>query len=85
MTSADVALYQHYRSVDGQVVTVKSGFVFTEHELLDLALIHSANNYAASLALWAFGSTDAYLAAARSWLTGQKLSSITITDPPAST
>jgi D-alanyl-D-alanine carboxypeptidase (penicillin-binding protein 5/6) len=81
MTAADVALYQHYRSADGQVVTVKSGFVFTEHELLELALIHSANNYAATLALWAFGSTDAYLTAARSWLAAQKLTSITITDP----
>jgi len=81
MTSADVALYHHYQSVDGQVVTVKSGLVFTEHELLELALIHSANNYAATLALWAFGSTDAYLTAARSWLAAQKLTSITITDP----
>jgi serine-type D-Ala-D-Ala carboxypeptidase (penicillin-binding protein 5/6) len=81
MTSADVALYHHYLSLDGQVVTVKSGFVFTEHELLQLALIHSANNYAATLALWAFGSTDAFLAAARSWIAAQKLTSITITDP----
>jgi len=81
MTSADVALYHHYLSLDGQVVTVKSGVVFTEHELLQLALIHSANNYAATLALWAFGSTDAYLTAARSWLAAQKLNSISITDP----
>ena len=81
MTSADVALYNHYRSVDGQVVTVKAGYVFTEHELLELALIHSANNYAASLALWAFGSMDAYLAAAKTWVAAQKLTSITITDP----
>ncbi len=81
MTAADVALYHHYISVDGQVVTVKSGLVFTEHELLQLALIHSANNYAATLALWAFGSMDAYLAAARTWIAAQKLTSITLTDP----
>ena len=81
MTAADVSLYTHYRSVDGQVVLVKAGFVFTEHELLQLALIHSANNYAASLAIWAFGSMDAYLTAARSWIAAQKLTSITITDP----
>ena len=81
MTSADVALYQHYRSVDGQVVTVKSGFVFTEHELLQLALIHSANNYATSLALWAFGSMDAYLATTKAWIAAHKLTSMTITDP----
>jgi len=81
MTAADVALYQHYRSVDGQVVTVKSGFVFTEHELLELALIHSANNYATSLALWAFGSMDAYLATTKAWIAAHKLTSMTITDP----
>lgn len=81
MTAADVALYHHYLSVDGQVVTVKSGFVFTEHELLQLALIHSANNYATSLALWAFGSMDAYLATVKTWIADHKLTSMTITDP----
>jgi D-alanyl-D-alanine carboxypeptidase (penicillin-binding protein 5/6) len=81
MTAADVALYNYYRSADGQVVTVKAGVAFTEHELLELSLIHSANNYAASLALWAFGSMDAYLTAAKAWVTAHHLSSITITDP----
>jgi D-alanyl-D-alanine carboxypeptidase (penicillin-binding protein 5/6) len=81
MTAADVALYHHYQSVDGQVVTVKAGYVFTEHELLQLALIHSANNYAATLALWAFGSTDAYLAATKTWLTAHQLTNTTVTDP----
>ncbi|HEY4153212.1 MAG TPA: D-alanyl-D-alanine carboxypeptidase [Pseudolysinimonas sp.] len=81
MTSADVALYHHYLAADGQVVAVKAGFVFTEHELLELALIHSANNYAATLALWAFGTTHAYLAAVKSWIVAHKLSSMTITDP----
>lgn len=81
MTAADVALYHHYIAIDGQVVTVKSGFVFTEHELLQLALIHSANNYATSLAMWAFGSMDAYLAAVKTWIADHKLTSMTITDP----
>ena len=81
MTAADVALYHRYLSVDGAVATVKSGFVFTEHELLEIALIHSANNYAATLAVWAFGSMDAYVAAAKTWVAAHKLSSMTITDP----
>jgi len=81
MTAADAALYHHYLAVDGQVVTVKAGWVFTEHELLQLALIHSANNYATTLALWAFGSMDAYLAATKTWLSAHKLASITVTDP----
>lgn len=81
MTSADVALYHRYLAADGQVVSVKAGYVFTEHELLELALIHSANNYAATLALWTFGSMDAYLAAAKSWIVAHHLDSMTITDP----
>jgi D-alanyl-D-alanine carboxypeptidase (penicillin-binding protein 5/6) len=81
MTAADVALYHHYLSIDGSVTTVKAGFVFTEHELLELSLIHSANNYAASLAVWAFGSMDAYVTAARAWVAAHHLTSITITDP----
>jgi D-alanyl-D-alanine carboxypeptidase (penicillin-binding protein 5/6) len=81
MTATDVGYYNHYRSLNGSVTTVKAGLVFTEHELMELALVHSANNYAASLAVWAFGSMDAYLAAAHSWVASQKLSSMTITDP----
>lgn len=81
MTATDVGYYNHYRSLNGSVTTVKAGLVFTEHELMELALVHSANNYAASLAVWAFGSMDAYLAAEQSWVASQKLSSMTITDP----
>jgi D-alanyl-D-alanine carboxypeptidase (penicillin-binding protein 5/6) len=81
MTAADVAFYHHYLSLDGTVTTVKPGLVFTEHELLELSLVHSANNYAATLAVWAFGSMDAYVTAAKAWVATQKLSSMTITDP----
>lgn len=80
-TSADVALYHHYLSLDGSVAKVRPGLVFTEHELLQLSLVHSANNYAATLAIWAFGSIDDYVTAARAWVTAHKLTSMTITDP----
>src|SRR5690606_32045527 len=52
----------------------------TERELLEIMLIDSANNYAATLATWAFGSTDAYLAAAQAWLTKNDLTTITVVD-----
>lgn len=81
MTAADVALYRHYLSLNGSVTTVKAGLVFTQRELMELALVRSANNYAASLAVWAFGSMDAYVAAAKFWVAAQKLTSMTITDP----
>lgn len=81
MTSTDVGLYSRYLSMGGQVTAVRAGWTFTQLEMMQLALVHSANNYAASLANWAYGSTDAYLAAAKSWVAVHKLSSMTITDP----
>jgi D-alanyl-D-alanine carboxypeptidase (penicillin-binding protein 5/6) len=81
MTAADVALYRHYLSLDGKVASVRPGLVFTQHELLQIALIDSANNYAASLAVWAFGSEDAYVTAARAWVAKHQLTSMTITEP----
>ena len=57
MGSADVALRSHYwGAYRAKVFPVWAGLTFTERELLDLALIESAANYAGSLATWAFGS-----------------------------
>ncbi|MBW4031515.1 MAG: D-alanyl-D-alanine carboxypeptidase [Acidobacteria bacterium] len=81
MTPTDVGFYTHYLSLDGSVAPVRTGWRFTQHELMELSLVHSANNYAASLAVWAFGSMDAYLTAAKSWVASHRLSSMTITDP----
>ncbi len=89
MTSADVAYYRDYIARNGSVAPVRAGYVFTERELLEIMLIDSANNYASTLSVWAFGSTDAYLAAARSWLDRNGLTGITVVDSsgldPAST
>ncbi len=81
MTSADVALYNHYLSLDGDVVRVQPGYTFTELDLLKLALIKSANNYAGSLAIWAFGSSAAYADAATAWLTKNGLTGIHVVEP----
>jgi len=80
MTAADVALYTSYRAVNGKVAPVSAGEVYTQRELMDLMLIESANNYATTLAVWAFGSEKAYVAAARDWLAGRQLPSLTIVD-----
>jgi D-alanyl-D-alanine carboxypeptidase (penicillin-binding protein 5/6) len=80
MTSADVALYNDYKRVDGKVVPVTAGEVFTQRELLDLTLIESANNYSSTLATWAFGSEEAFVAKAREWLAAHGLSSLQIVD-----
>ncbi len=57
---------------EGQQVTL--------HDALAITLLTSANNYAETAASWAFGSTDAYLEAARAWLAEQGLTGTTLAD-----
>ncbi|WP_066038903.1 D-alanyl-D-alanine carboxypeptidase family protein [Herbiconiux solani] len=57
---------------DGQQVTLRDALAIT--------LLTSANNYAESVASWAFGSTDAYLDAARTWLAAEGLAGTTLAD-----
>lgn len=81
MSQADAALYGTYLAQNGSVTTVRAGMTFTERELLDLMLVKSANNYTMTTALWAFGSLDGYLAAARAWLTAHGLDQIVVNEP----
>jgi serine-type D-Ala-D-Ala carboxypeptidase (penicillin-binding protein 5/6) len=60
LTSADVALYQHYLAEDGSVVAVQAGEQITEYQALEAMMLPSANNIADSLAIWAFGSLSSY-------------------------
>jgi serine-type D-Ala-D-Ala carboxypeptidase (penicillin-binding protein 5/6) len=60
---------------------VSPGYRFTELDLLKLALIKSANNYAGSLAIWAFGSSQGYADAASAWLTAKGLTGIHVVEP----
>ena len=81
MSSADAALYGHYLALNGDVVRVQAGYQFSELDLLRLMLIKSANNYAGSLADWAFGSTSGYATAAGSWLAAHGLTGIHVVEP----
>jgi serine-type D-Ala-D-Ala carboxypeptidase (penicillin-binding protein 5/6) len=81
MTAADAALYGTYLAQNGTVSTVSAGMTFTERQLLELTLIKSANNYTTSMAVWAFGSQEKFLKAARAWLAEQGLDQIVITEP----
>jgi D-alanyl-D-alanine carboxypeptidase (penicillin-binding protein 5/6) len=82
MGAADVALRSHYfNEYRAKVFPVWAGLTFTERELLDLALIESAANYAGSLAAWAFGSDAEFATAARAWLDSHGLTDISIVEP----
>ncbi|MGD8195732.1 D-alanyl-D-alanine carboxypeptidase family protein [Herbiconiux sp. P18] len=50
------------------------------HDALAITLLTSANNYAETAARWAFGSQEAFLAAARTWLDAHSLTATTLAD-----
>ena len=77
----DVRYYHEYQSIGGLVKPVRAGLALTQRELLQVVLIPSANNYAKSLAVWAFGSEMAFLDAARSWLDARGLTTTAIYEP----
>jgi D-alanyl-D-alanine carboxypeptidase (penicillin-binding protein 5/6) len=70
LTAADVALYNSYVSQEGSVVSVSAGEQITEAQMLEAVMLPSANNMADSLAIWAYGSLDAYKIAATQYVAG---------------
>ncbi len=79
-SAIDVGFYDEQVAQDGIVAPVYDGLVMTERNILNLALMASANNYAQTLAAWAFGSEAAYVQAASAWLKANGLTSTTIAD-----
>jgi D-alanyl-D-alanine carboxypeptidase (penicillin-binding protein 5/6) len=79
-TSADEALLRSYAARDGDVYPIQVGGSMTERDVLTIALVPSANNYARALADWAYGSEANFLPVARAWLASHGLTSTTLTD-----
>ncbi len=79
-TANDVALYKSYLARFGKVEPVRSGLVLTQRQVMELTLVASANNYAESLINWAYGSMDAFLPVARTWLSEHGLTHISLSD-----
>ena len=80
-TAADHALYATYLAKNGEVATMNTGQSLTERQVLQVALIKSANNYAGALATWAFGSNAAYVQATKAWLAAHGLDHTTLVEP----
>ena len=81
VTAEESALYATYLAQDGEVAPEPVGLQLTERQVLQVMLIKSANNYAGTLALWAFGSIAAYQAATKTWLAAHDLDHTTIVEP----
>ncbi len=80
MTQTDVDEYRRQIAHNGSAEPVAAGVEFTQKQLMQVVLIASANNYAESMARWAFGSENAFLAAARTWLDTHHLPGIILHD-----
>lgn len=79
-TDADVDTYYDVVAQNGSVAPVAAGMKLSERETFQAMLLPSANNYSISLAVWAFGSMDAYLDAADAWLKAHGLTDTTVAD-----
>jgi D-alanyl-D-alanine carboxypeptidase (penicillin-binding protein 5/6) len=74
----DVDLFNYYYSRDGSVAQVSAGEQLSEFQALQAMLLPSANNIADSMARWAFGSVDAYVAYANTMVKNMGLSQTTV-------
>jgi D-alanyl-D-alanine carboxypeptidase (penicillin-binding protein 5/6) len=79
-TQSDLDIYNQEVAADAAVKPVAVGGSMTERQAIETMLLPSAANYAIMLANWAYGSMDAYLSAANSWLAGHDLSKTKVVD-----
>jgi D-alanyl-D-alanine carboxypeptidase (penicillin-binding protein 5/6) len=80
-TAKDVAIREAYRKINGKVEPVSDGLVLTQRQVMDVMLVESANNYAESLAVWAFGSLPDFVDAANEWLAANDLTATSLVEP----
>ena len=79
-TAADVAIYNDYVRDNGKVEPVRPGMALSEHQVLQITLVASANNYTQSLVNWAFGSEKKFVTVANTWLDEHGLKKTTMSD-----
>jgi D-alanyl-D-alanine carboxypeptidase (penicillin-binding protein 5/6) len=80
LTQADVDIYNHYLSIHGSVALVAADEQITEYQALQALLLPSANNFADTLAAWAFGSVPNYLSYANTYASDLGLSETHLAD-----
>jgi D-alanyl-D-alanine carboxypeptidase (penicillin-binding protein 5/6) len=76
----DLDYYSTQQAQFGLVWPVYDGQQLSQRNVMNVVLLASANNYAQSLAHWAFGSDEAFTAAAAQWLKAQGLEHTTLTE-----
>jgi D-alanyl-D-alanine carboxypeptidase (penicillin-binding protein 5/6) len=79
-TPTDEQYLHSYARRDGDVYPIRVGGTMSERDVLTIALVASANNYARALVDWAYGSEANFLPVARAWLKAHGLTATTLTD-----
>ena len=80
LSAADQAIYDKAIADGLAVKPIEAGGTITEKEALQVMMLASAANYAETLAVWAYGSVDAYLVAANAWLADNGLLQTKVVD-----
>jgi D-alanyl-D-alanine carboxypeptidase (penicillin-binding protein 5/6) len=80
ISGQDVLTYNDYSSKGGSVARVTAGEQISEYQALQALMLPSANNFADTLATWAFGSMDKYILYANNKAKELNLSNTHISD-----
>jgi len=80
ITKDDEALYNKYLAKDGSVTLVKAGQKIHQYHAMQAMLMSSSNNVTDTLAIWAFGSMDAYTSYANAMVAEMGLTNTTVSD-----
>jgi len=80
LVTADYQDYLDYAAEGARTVVVFPGESWSQREMLQALILGSSNNHADTIARWAFGSVEDYLAAAQTWLTENGLADTAVVD-----
>lgn len=80
LTESDAQILQHYQSINGSTAPAPPGLKISELDALTTMLLPSANNYADTLAIWAYGSQENFVVAANKFLQSNNLSESSLAD-----
>ena len=81
ITAADVRFFQELAGTGARVNRVTLGSTWTQREVIRAVMVGGSNNHARTLARWAFGSEQEYVAAVGAWAADNGLTSTTVVDP----
>jgi serine-type D-Ala-D-Ala carboxypeptidase (penicillin-binding protein 5/6) len=73
LTEEDANFYRSQLAKDGSNLPVSAGQQITQYQMIQAIMLPSANNIADTMAIWAFGSLEAYARAANDYLTRKGL------------